>query len=111
MKRCDRRILTSHVGSLPRADALVELKQAKFAGETCTASVFAARLATASRYPADERMGERDGIDRPFRTSKWSMAGVRHPVFNAAARPIERAKAPARTDRRSIGFRAPPSRL
>ena len=40
MKRCDRRILTSHVGSLPRADALVELKQAKFAGETCTASVF-----------------------------------------------------------------------
>jgi hypothetical protein len=76
MKRSDRRILTSHVGSLPRPDALVELKQAKCAGETCNASVFAAQLATASQYPADERMGERDGIDRQFRTSTWFMAGA-----------------------------------
>ena len=47
MKRSDRRILTSHVGSLPRPDALIELNRAKFAGETYDAAVYAARLAAA----------------------------------------------------------------
>jgi 5-methyltetrahydropteroyltriglutamate--homocysteine methyltransferase len=47
MKRSDRRILTSHVGSLPRPDALIELNRAKFAGEAYDASAFAAALSGA----------------------------------------------------------------
>ena len=47
MKRSDRRILTSHVGSLPRPDALIEINRAKFVGEAYDASVFATRLAAA----------------------------------------------------------------
>ena len=47
MKRSDRRILTSHVGSLPRPDALIEINRAKFTGEAYDASVFATRLAGA----------------------------------------------------------------
>src|SRR5215471_13854142 len=47
MKRSDRRILTSHVGSLPRPDRLIELNRAKFAGETYDASIFAAALSAA----------------------------------------------------------------
>jgi hypothetical protein len=42
------------------------------------------------QYPADEKTGERDGIDRQLRTSKGSMAGVHNPIFNASARPVER---------------------
>jgi hypothetical protein len=37
MKRSDTRILTSHVGSLPRPDMLIEINRAKFAGESCDA--------------------------------------------------------------------------
>jgi hypothetical protein len=33
MKRSDRRILTSHVGSLPRPETLIEINRVKFAGE------------------------------------------------------------------------------
>ena len=33
MRRSDGRILTSHVGSLPRPDSLIEINRAKFAGE------------------------------------------------------------------------------
>ena len=47
MKRSDRRVLTSHVGSLPRPDALIEINRAKFAGEAYDASVFATRLSAA----------------------------------------------------------------
>jgi 5-methyltetrahydropteroyltriglutamate--homocysteine methyltransferase len=47
MKRSDRRILTSHVGSLPRPDALIEINRAKFVGEAYDASVFETRLAAA----------------------------------------------------------------
>ena len=47
MKRSDRRILTSHVGSLPRPDGLIDLNRAKFAGESYDASVFAAALSAA----------------------------------------------------------------
>src|SRR6516164_4344148 len=47
MKRSDRRILTSHVGSLPRPDSLIEINRAKFAGEAYDASTFAARLSAA----------------------------------------------------------------
>ena len=47
MKRSDQRILTSHVGSLPRPDALVELNRAKFADEAYDAGAYAARLAAA----------------------------------------------------------------
>ena len=47
MKRSDRRILTSHVGSLPRPDALIEINRAKFASEAYDTSVFATRLAAA----------------------------------------------------------------
>jgi len=47
MKRSDRRILTSHVGSLPRPDALIEINRAKFAGEAYDAGAYAARLAAA----------------------------------------------------------------
>ena len=46
-KRSDRRILTSHVGSLPRADALIEIKRAKFVGEAYDASAYATRLSAA----------------------------------------------------------------
>jgi 5-methyltetrahydropteroyltriglutamate--homocysteine methyltransferase len=61
MQRSDRRILTSHVGSLPRPDALVELNRAKFAGEAYDPSAYAASLSTAV-----EEVGRRQveiGID------------------------------------------------
>ena len=47
MKRSDRRILTSHVGSLPRPEALIEINRAKFAGETYDQKTYSARLSTA----------------------------------------------------------------
>jgi len=47
MKRSDGRILTSHVGSLPRPDTLIELNRAKFAGEAYDAAAHAAALTTA----------------------------------------------------------------
>jgi 5-methyltetrahydropteroyltriglutamate--homocysteine methyltransferase len=47
MKRSDRRILTSHVGSLPRPDALLELNRAKFAGEAYDTSAYATQLSAA----------------------------------------------------------------
>ena len=47
MKRSDRRILTSHVGSLPRPDALIELNRAKFAGEAYDVGAYATGLTTA----------------------------------------------------------------
>jgi 5-methyltetrahydropteroyltriglutamate--homocysteine methyltransferase len=47
MKRSNRRILTSHVGSLPRPDALIEINRAKFAGEAYDASTYATRLSAA----------------------------------------------------------------
>ena len=47
MKRSDRRILTSHVGSLPRPEALIEINRAKFAGEAYDQKTYAARLFTA----------------------------------------------------------------
>jgi 5-methyltetrahydropteroyltriglutamate--homocysteine methyltransferase len=47
MKRSDRRILTSHVGSLPRPEALIEINRAKFAGEAYDQKTSAARLSTA----------------------------------------------------------------
>ena len=47
MKRSDTRILTSHVGSLPRPDMLIEINRAKFASEAYDTSVFATRLAAA----------------------------------------------------------------
>src|SRR6516162_9859133 len=47
MKRSDRRILTSHVGSLPRPDALIEINRLKFAGEAYDAAAYAATLSAA----------------------------------------------------------------
>src|SRR6516162_10221386 len=47
MKRSDRRIITSHVGSLPRPEALIEINRAKFAGEAYDQKTYAARLSTA----------------------------------------------------------------
>ena len=47
MKRSDLRILTSHVGSLPRPEALIEINRAKFAGEAYDQKTYAARLSTA----------------------------------------------------------------
>jgi len=47
MKRSDRRILTSHVGSLPRPDVLIELNRTKFAGEAYDSVAYAAALSAA----------------------------------------------------------------
>jgi 5-methyltetrahydropteroyltriglutamate--homocysteine methyltransferase len=47
MKRSDRRILTSHVGSLPRPDMLIELNRTKFAGEAYDSGAYAAALSAA----------------------------------------------------------------
>jgi 5-methyltetrahydropteroyltriglutamate--homocysteine methyltransferase len=47
MKRSAHRILTSHAGSLPRPDALVDVNRAKVAGELYDTKTYAARLATA----------------------------------------------------------------
>jgi len=47
MKRSDKRILTTHVGSLPRPDPLIEVNRAKFAGEGYDANIYAERLAAA----------------------------------------------------------------
>ena len=47
MKRSDKRILTTHVGSLPRPDPLIEVNRAKFTGEGYDANIYAERLAAA----------------------------------------------------------------
>ena len=47
MKRSDGRILTSHAGSLPRPEALLEVNRAKLAGETYDEKVYAERLSAA----------------------------------------------------------------
>jgi len=47
MKQSSRRILTSHVGSLPRPDPLLEINAAKFAGEPYDAKTYAERLSGA----------------------------------------------------------------
>jgi 5-methyltetrahydropteroyltriglutamate--homocysteine methyltransferase len=47
MRQSDTRILTSHVGSLPRPDALIELNRVKFAGEAYDAKAHAATLSAA----------------------------------------------------------------
>jgi 5-methyltetrahydropteroyltriglutamate--homocysteine methyltransferase len=44
MKRSTDRILTSHAGSLPRPDSLIEVNQAKFAGSGFDEAVYEARL-------------------------------------------------------------------
>jgi 5-methyltetrahydropteroyltriglutamate--homocysteine methyltransferase len=44
MKRSSDRILTSHAGSLPRPDALIEVNMAKFAGGAVDEAVYEARL-------------------------------------------------------------------
>ncbi len=45
MRRSTDRILTSHAGSLPRPDALLEINRAKVAGEAYDTTAYAARLA------------------------------------------------------------------
>ena len=47
MKRSDGRILTSHAGSLPRPEALIEVNRPKLAGEAYDEKVYAERLSTA----------------------------------------------------------------
>jgi 5-methyltetrahydropteroyltriglutamate--homocysteine methyltransferase len=47
MQRSQARILTSHVGSLPRPDALLEINRAKFAGEPYDEKAYAERLFSA----------------------------------------------------------------
>ena len=47
MKRSDGRILTSHAGSLPRPQALLEVTRAKLAGEPYDEKVYAERLSAA----------------------------------------------------------------
>ncbi len=57
MKRSTRRILTSHAGSLPRPDRLLEVNRAKVAGEAYDSGDYAARLKEAvgevSRHQAE----------------------------------------------------------
>jgi 5-methyltetrahydropteroyltriglutamate--homocysteine methyltransferase len=57
MKRSTRRILTSHAGSLPRPDRLLEVNRAKVAGEAYDSRDYAARLKEAvgevSRHQAE----------------------------------------------------------
>jgi len=47
MKRSDGRILTSHAGSLPRPEALLEINRPKLAGEAYDEKVYAERLSAA----------------------------------------------------------------
>ena len=47
MKRSNGRILTSHAGSLPRPEALIEVNRPKLAGEAYDEKVYAERLSTA----------------------------------------------------------------
>jgi len=44
MKRSDRRVLTTHAGSLPRTDRLLEVNRAKVAGEAYDTKLYAERL-------------------------------------------------------------------
>ena len=63
MKRSSDHILTSHVGSLPRPDALIEANRAREAGETTDEAVFQQTLKTAV---ADVVRDQRElGIDIP----------------------------------------------
>jgi hypothetical protein len=47
MKRSEGRILTSHAGSLPRPEALLEVNRPKLAGEAYDEKVYAERLSAA----------------------------------------------------------------
>ncbi len=47
MQRSSTKILTSHAGSLPRPDALIEANRARAAGETSNEAAFQAQLKTA----------------------------------------------------------------
>jgi len=47
MKRSDGRILTTHAGSLPRPEALLEVNRVKLAGEAYDAKLYAERLSAA----------------------------------------------------------------
>jgi len=47
VKRSDGRILTSHAGSLPRPEALIEVNRLKLAGEAYDEKVYAERLSAA----------------------------------------------------------------
>ena len=47
MKRSDRRILTSHAGSLPRPEALLEVNRPKLTGEAYDENLYAERLSAA----------------------------------------------------------------
>ena len=63
MRRSDNHILTSHVGSLPRPDALIESNRARDAGELTDPAAFEATLRTAV---TDVVRQQRDlGIDVP----------------------------------------------
>jgi hypothetical protein len=63
------------------------------------------------QYPADEVTSERDHIDLQLAQGSGGWPFLCRQGFSASARPTERAKAPAQTDRRSIGSRGPPSPL
>ena len=47
MKRSDERILTSHAGSLPRPDDLIELNRARQSGESTDEAAYQERLRAA----------------------------------------------------------------
>ena len=47
MQRSSTKILTSHAGSLPRPDALIEANRARAAGEASEESAFQTRLEAA----------------------------------------------------------------
>jgi 5-methyltetrahydropteroyltriglutamate--homocysteine methyltransferase len=49
MKRSEGRILTTHAGSLPRTDALVNLLAAQSRGESVDADKFAAQVEASTR--------------------------------------------------------------
>jgi 5-methyltetrahydropteroyltriglutamate--homocysteine methyltransferase len=63
MKRSSQRILTSHAGSLPRPDDLIELNRARQAGESTDESAYQKRLAAAVEDVV--RRQQAAGIDIP----------------------------------------------
>ena len=69
MKRSDNRILTTHTGSLPRPDDLVELLMQRDRGELKDMAAFEARVAAATREVVQK---QRDlGID-VVNDGEWS---------------------------------------
>ena len=81
MRRSDERILTTHAGSLPRPENLIELNRARRAGEATGDAEFAERLRSA--VAALVRREKETGVDVPNDVSVIFPGSAARPPLSA----------------------------